>query len=108
MDGAGDKLCLEKHNAPYGTQFFWDSNFYPVVNKESILFHGQYCQSGYAMRRASNVAECVDITNVSLSTSPSANANEPFACSPDGKTRCNYKTKTGEVAFSLTCECALV
>ena len=59
------------------------------------------------MRRGTNVSECVDITNITLSTNPSANLNSPFSCTPDGNTRCNYKTKTGEVVFSLTCECAL-
>ncbi len=59
------------------------------------------------MRRASNVSECVDITSITLSTNPSANAISPFACTPDGKTKCNYQTKTGEVVFSLNCECAL-
>ncbi len=84
LNGNQDKFCLEKHNAPYGTQFFWDSNKYPFVNKESILFHGQYCQSGFAMRRSSNVSECVDITNVTLTTNPSANLAAPYACKPDG------------------------
>ena len=59
------------------------------------------------MRRASNVSECVDITNITLSTTPSVNSNYPFSCTPDGNNRCNYRTKTGEVVFSLTCECAL-
>lgn len=59
-----DKICLEKHNAPYGTQFYWDSKSYPVVNKESVLFHGLFCQSGYAMRRNTTIAECVDIYNI--------------------------------------------
>ena len=107
LNSAEDKICIEKHNAPYGTQFFWDSTLYPLVNKESILFHGQYCQSGFAMRRSSNVSECVDITNVTLSTSPSSNLLYPFPCTPNGQTRCNYRTKTGETVFSLPCECSL-
>jgi hypothetical protein len=85
-----DKMCLEKHNAPYGTQFLWNSQLYPVVNKDSVLFHGQYCQSGYAMRRSTNVAECIDITSILTSDASSPNGTTwlpyPYQCTPDGTT----------------------
>jgi len=59
------------------------------------------------MRRSANVAECVDITNITLSTNPKANLKAPYSCTPDGKTLCQYRTRNQEIAFSLVCECGL-
>lgn len=66
LKSTDEKICLEKHNAPYGNQFFWDSVAYPAVTKEAVLFHGQYCQSGYAFRRSLKVAECVNIASITV------------------------------------------
>lgn len=60
-DGKGK--CLEKHTAPDTIQFLWDNEQYPDVTKESVLAHGQYCQSGIAFRDKTNqdIATCVSI-----------------------------------------------
>ena len=103
-------ICVEKHNAPWGTQFYWDNITYPIVNKTSILFHGKYCSSGYATRKYITlnnaqvaIAECVNITYLSINnqTLPT-----PYHCNP-GVDFCEYRTADGVLQFSLLCDCGL-
>lgn len=56
-------MCLEKHSAPDRTKFFWDSERFPEMTKESVMFHGQYCQSGTAFK-SKDTAECVSIDEI--------------------------------------------
>lgn len=60
-------VCLEQHSAPDDIKFYWDSEKYPTITKESIMAHGTYCKSGTAYRLPSNpnVAVCVSINRIS-------------------------------------------
>ncbi|CDW75999.1 UNKNOWN [Stylonychia lemnae] len=100
-----DKICLEKHNAPWGFQFYWDNNTYPSMNKNSILFHGQYCQSGYAIQVNQNIAQCVNVTSISLTNNKNY-IEAPYQCSP-GVSTCKYFSADNIVQFELQCECGL-
>lgn len=109
VDNQSSPVCIEMYNAPYGTQFFWDSVQFPVVNRAAILFHGKYCQSGFAMQVGPSVAECVNIYNISQTRDPpGTNLTSPYPCTPDGNNRCQYHMIDGTVAFSLICECAMI
>eukprot|EP00347_Sterkiella_histriomuscorum_P011800 403371051 len=108
---ADDNICLEKHNAPWGQQFLWDSTKYPNVTRHSILFHGQYCQSGYAKQVGRNISECVNVTSINVAsittpTQKKVNVSSPFACIPGAET-CDYQSVDGVTQFSLACECSL-
>lgn len=63
------------------------------------------------MRRTANVAECVDIVSIQANNSQASNGsdwlNAPYKCKPNGYNQCQYRMKNGEIAFSLTCECAM-
>ena len=125
-------VCLEKHSAPDFTEFRWDLENYPIMNKKSVMIHGQYCKSGIAsmmLKSAkdkenkeifviptkndpeSKIAICLTIDKtVGVTTDPKNDVgnskNEPFQCTPDGKTQCLYK-KSGQTYFKLLCECGL-
>jgi len=88
LSSTSDQICLEKHNSPYNTTFFWDSVKFPSVTKEAVLFHGQYCQSGYAWRKSANVAECIDVAYITQSSNPTSKLSSPYGCNPDGKNAC--------------------
>jgi len=59
------------------------------------------------MRRAANIAECVDIASVTLNSDPKTPVPFPYPCKPNINNKCQYRTKTEEIAFNLTCECAM-
>lgn len=74
-----ERKCLQKHSAITGTVFFWDSNTYPIVNKTSVLFHGQYCKTGFAFRNSSNTSICTQIDEVRFNnTKTSVVIEEPY------------------------------
>ena len=115
-------VCLEQHSAPDDIKFYWDSEKYPTITKESIMAHGTYCKSGTAYRLSTNknVAVCVSINKISTSTvenpltaTKEVTLGKTLKCVPDGKHYCHYsKQKPGagqaaEVKFSLPCECGL-
>lgn len=80
------------------------------MNKDSVLFHGKYCQSGVAMRRNTSIAECVDIATISVTNSTKTTTltkKSNYACKPDGATMCEYRMKNNEIAFNLSCECSM-
>lgn len=52
------------------------------------------------------VAECVNITHITLNTNTSEVLSEPYPCTP-GVTKCQYRTPDMELQFDLTCECSL-
>lgn len=98
-------VCLEKHSAPDDIKFYWDSEKYPTITKESVMAHGTYCKSGtaYQLETNKNVAVCVSINKISASSEENpadvkdqASLDKTLKCSPDGKTWCHYsKTKSG-------------
>ena len=89
------QVCLEQHSAPDFTEFYWDIAAYPEMNKESILSHGRFCQSGIAVLKQKtdpdtsatvNYAECVTVdesVKIVKSDGSESTAGAPFACSID-------------------------
>ena len=63
------------------------------------------------MRRSANVAECVDIVSITANNSQASNGsdwlNSPYPCKPNGFNQCQYRMKNGDIAFCLTCICAI-
>lgn len=59
------------------------------------------------MRRSANIAECVDIASVTMNSDPKIAIDFPYPCSPSFNNKCQYRMKNGEIAFNLTCECAM-
>ena len=108
LDKTYNDMCLEKHSAPDRTKFFWDMERFPTMTKESVMYHGQYCQSGTANLQSKDTAECVSIDEITEQEESKTEKSlaKPFECKPDGKTKCNYK-KNGKTQFSLLCECGL-
>lgn len=65
-----ESICLEKYSAPDNTEFLWDSERYPELNKDSVYAHGLYCQSGIALRKPDDqsIAMCVTIDKIGVQT----------------------------------------
>lgn len=124
--------CFEKYVAPDQSQFFWDADTYPEMNRDSIWHHGQFCQSGLAYQKSGNkyVAECVTVNQYNVTpwftygdNVTATNASEDqvknyddtvknfqniLECGePDGIRKCIYSKNNKEI-FRLNCECGLV
>jgi len=56
-----EQVPAKYHFANNKIKFFWDSITYPTITKQSVLFHGQFCQSGFAFRNSNGEAECIDV-----------------------------------------------
>jgi len=88
-------MCLEKHSAPDKIEFMWDSEKYPEITKEAVMIHGQYCQSGIAMKVDETTAKCTSITKVMVADNAEDETpakqlpiDGPYSCTPNGETVC--------------------
>lgn len=83
-----DKQCLEKFSAPDNVEFLWDAETYPDVNRDSIYAHGRFCASGIAWRKANNVAQCVTLDEIWVTSNNTHPHSAPYNCTPEGKEKC--------------------
>ena len=81
---------MPAYNISDYTRFVWKKELFPVFNKESVIYHGKFCKSGYASRFSDDYAMCVRVDNIRLNTNNNATVAFPFECKADGYTACSY------------------
>lgn len=62
------------------------------------------------MRVSPSVAECVDISSITVTASGKTTIlpqSSNYQCKPDGITKCEYRMKNNNIAFNLTCDCSM-